>query len=210
MGRLSLEEMVNPGLLENEVEPAENHEQLGSEAQMQVEESDAEQQDLDRSIDLAESLESIRETLSANSDWTPSEIRLANIATEMAYAGCSSDKARIPALESGDRTLALEGVGERVMGVIKKLGETVSKMWLKMRDILSHIADAFRSCIGQIESIAERLDELETEGKTKFTAKKIKTFASAITADGSLSKDFKEIQLSRNVCIIFLSLRVLR
>lgn len=193
MGRLSLEELTNPGLLDTEVDDVDNHEQLEAEAQTQIDESEAEQQDLDRSLDLAESLECIRETLSANSNWTPSEIRLAGIATEMAYAGCDSTVKGLPALESGDRNVALEGIGSRIMGVLRTIGNAMARMWAGMKERLRAFADLFRSYEAIISRFEREIDALRREGKTETSIKLIKTFGCAVGKDGSPILDFGKI-----------------
>ena len=194
MARLSLEEILNPEPMAGDVEPVDNQEQIQNKVAVELKDSEATQDDLERSIDLAESMESIRETLSANQNWTPTEMRLASIATEMAVAGTGvSGTYFMPALESADPKIAMEGFGERVMAVIKRLGASLAGLWDKMRDILSTIADAFRGYIGQIESIESRLDAIEHGNRSVFTAKKIKSFGAAVRADGSMAKDFKEV-----------------
>lgn len=194
MARLSLEEILNPEPMAGDIDPVDNQEQIQNKVAVELKDSEATQDDLERSIDLAESMESIRETLSSGNKWTPTEMRLASIATEMAVAGTGVPGTYfMPALESADPKIAMEGFGERVMAVIKRLGATITGLWDKMRDILSSIADAFRGYIGQIESIESRLGVVEHSGCSVFTAKKIKSFGAAVRADGSMAKDFKEV-----------------
>lgn len=159
MSRITLEEFVEENEL-NEISDLPEEELAEQEQSSQAETAAASQEteelieNQERSIDTVEALESLREAMESKGQLSETDLKLMRIATEMAVAGTGiSITSVIPALESNDPMIALEGFGDRIKQIIQSIGRNIARIWRSIKNVISKFMLSFRTLEGRVKKL---------------------------------------------------------
>ena len=175
MSRITLLEMIEPK--EDEVELpdetlSEDEQSAQSELTEAIQETEILDQNNERSIDTVEAMESLRETLSAKGELTGIDLSMMRIATEMAVAGTGYTVRNVmPALESNDPAIALEGFGDRIKEIVSRIGDTIVRILKSIKNVMSKFLLSFRTHINRVRRLLKKAKAIQSSGYS--TAEKL-------------------------------------
>ena len=148
-----------------------------------------------RSVEIAESLESIVDIISRKDELTFTEYRIMRVAGEMAVAGTNTDsQALVPSLESSDINIAIESVLEKVKESFVRIGKSFAGLFARFKDWMGKKIFEMRSFQGRLRSIRKRIQNLKTKNKASAENVKIDFNWLAVGAHGEAVKDTAEIR----------------
>lgn len=116
-----------------------------------------------RSVEIAESLESIVDIISRKDELTFTEYRIMRVAGEMAVAGTNTDsQALVPSLESSDINIAIESVLEKVKESFVRIGKSFAGLFARFKDWMgkkSLKCDRFKASCGLFANVFKTLKQ---------------------------------------------------
>ena len=189
MNALALEELT-----EDVLQDTYNHEELSNElsdsfnvGQVNIESDFIA---LERSLDLVESLESLKETISTKTELSLEDIKLIKIATEMAVSGTDEDATKLlPSLESYvDIKVATEGLGDVLGKAIWAIQRSIGIIFKNYADNIQFSYSYFNLQQYKVQSLKERLVRVKHQvGNTKVS---FNVRSSKYTRFGGTYKDY--------------------
>ena len=162
MNALALEELT-----EDVLQDTYNHEELSNElsdsfnvGQVNIESDFIA---LERSLDLVESLESLKETISTKTELSLEDIKLIKIATEMAVSGTDEDATKLlPSLESYvDIKVATEGLGDVLGKAIWAIQRSIGITFKNYVDNIQFSYSYFNLQQYKVKSLKDRLEHIK-------------------------------------------------
>lgn len=168
MGRLGL--VAREELNTEEIVPTEADLEIVSDAKAEEIEAEhayeVEAENIQRSLDIGVGLENLYAALEGKVEFTPTEIRLARIATEMAVAGTGlSANAVMPSLEGLAPSLALEGISDKLGSILNKIVDSIKSVTRSIVAYVKKVIFTMRSYEGQIKVVRELIQKRMAEGK---------------------------------------------
>lgn len=148
-----------------------------------------------RSVEIAESLESIVNIISRKDELTFTEYRIMRVAGEMAVAGTNTDsQALVPSLESSDINIAIESVLEKVKESFVRIGKSFAGLFTRFKDWMGKKIFEMRSFQGRLRSIRKRIQNLKTSNRASAENVKIHFNWLAVGRNNEPAKDTAEIR----------------
>lgn len=121
-----------------------------------------------RSVGVAEALESLYVVLESKTEFTPTEVQLTRIASEMAVAGTGIEAhTLVPSLENQMPTVALEGIADRIQIILTNIVKTASNIVNALKGYVQRVIFRLRKMKGRLKSIEAAIHKLTADGKTE-------------------------------------------
>lgn len=122
-------------------------------------------ENIGRSIEIAEALESLVEIIEDKEELTPTERGLIQVAGNMAVAGTDTDSnALVPATESMSVSVAVETIKERLSQAVERIKTATSQMGEKISDFVSKTVYTFKSARNKIADLKKRFEAAKASG----------------------------------------------
>lgn len=122
-------------------------------------------ENIGRSIEIAEALESLVEIIEDKEELTPTERGLIQVAGNMAVAGTDTDSnALVPSTESMSVSVAVETIKERLSQAVERIKTATSQMGEKISDFVGKAVFAFKSIKKKIADLKTRLEAAKSSG----------------------------------------------
>lgn len=127
----------------------------------------AEEDNIERSIAIMESLVTLRDELKTKTTISAEDNRLINIARSLAVAGTGTDGTKvIPAMEAySDSNLAVESISETIGDGLKGVARSLGNIIKKTADDIQCSITLIQFQDSKSESLRARLNELKSKGK---------------------------------------------
>ena len=116
-----------------------------------------------RSIEIAEALESLVEIIEDKDELSPTERGLIQVAGDMAVAGTGTDsEALVPSTESMSVSVAVETIKERLQQALERIKQAASSVSGKVSAFVDKVINTFKSAKKKIAEVKAKIEQVKS------------------------------------------------
>lgn len=168
LGRALASENWNEEEYPNQIS-AEEADVMNQEAIELADEIQAENAEVDRMVDVSDSLEDMAVVADQIVEPTEGEVAMAQIAGDMATAGddelTGDDVVEVAAESGGVRRIAAESLREKASQVWEQIKKWLKEVWKKVEQFFYKIFGNIPSLRKEVEAMRKRADQVDEDGK---------------------------------------------